>query len=153
MRALLDMTREDDRHTSERLSREPIVWVGTVRSDGRPHTVPVWFAWSDPSILVFSMRNTTKLKNVQRHPLVSLSLDAAGGGTDVVIAEGQAFSSLGAPDIDALSEDFARKYRPLLAGTTFEAWRSTFTEVIPIRVTRIISWTRDASGVAYRSVP
>jgi len=34
--ALLDVTRTDDRHTVQRLSAEPIIWLGTVRPDGRP---------------------------------------------------------------------------------------------------------------------
>ena len=46
--ALLDVTRADDRHTAQRLSAEPVIWLGTVRPDGRPHNVPVWFAWHDP---------------------------------------------------------------------------------------------------------
>jgi hypothetical protein len=32
--ALLDVTRADDRHTSERLSADPIIWLGTVRREG-----------------------------------------------------------------------------------------------------------------------
>jgi len=31
---LMDVTRTDDRHTSERLSTEPIIWLGTVRPSG-----------------------------------------------------------------------------------------------------------------------
>ncbi|HEX3782239.1 MAG TPA: hypothetical protein VHX38_21460 [Pseudonocardiaceae bacterium] len=40
-----------------------------------------------------------------------------------------------------------------LAATGFAAWRSTFTRPILITVTRIVAWTREASGVAYRVVP
>lgn len=41
---LLDLSRPDDRHTAARLTAEPVIWLGTVGSDGRPHHVPVWFA-------------------------------------------------------------------------------------------------------------
>ncbi len=41
--ALLDLARDDDRHTSERLTAAPVIWLGTV-PDGRRHNVPVWFA-------------------------------------------------------------------------------------------------------------
>ena len=37
--ALLDVARGDDRHTAERLAAEPVIWLGTVRPDGRPHDV------------------------------------------------------------------------------------------------------------------
>ncbi|HEX5301000.1 MAG TPA: hypothetical protein VFW50_28810 [Streptosporangiaceae bacterium] len=38
---LLDVTRGDDRHTSGRLAAEPVIWLGTVRRDGRPQAVLV----------------------------------------------------------------------------------------------------------------
>ncbi len=36
---MLDTTRE------ARLREEVIVWLTTVRSDGQPQSVPVWFLW------------------------------------------------------------------------------------------------------------
>jgi nitroimidazol reductase NimA-like FMN-containing flavoprotein (pyridoxamine 5'-phosphate oxidase superfamily) len=62
---LLDVTRTDDRHTAQRLSAEPIIWLGTVRPDGRPHNVPVWFTWHDPMVLIFSMPKTAKVRDVR----------------------------------------------------------------------------------------
>ena len=91
--ALLDVTRTDDRHTAQRLSAEPIIWLGTVRPDGRPHNVPVWFAWHDPMVLIFSMPKTAKVRNVGLSPAVSLALDSADGGQDIVMAEGRRSSS------------------------------------------------------------
>src|ERR1700689_3430258 len=87
--ALLDTSRDDDRHIAQRLSAEPIIWLGTVRPDGRPHNVPVWFAWHDPMMLIFSMPKTAKVRDVRLSPLVSLALDSAGGGQDIVVAEGR----------------------------------------------------------------
>jgi PPOX class probable F420-dependent enzyme len=68
--ALLDRTR-DDRHIAQRLLTEPIIWLGTVRPDGRPHNVPVWFAWQDPTILIFSEPKAAKVRNMQRSAAVS----------------------------------------------------------------------------------
>ena len=87
---LLDVTRTDDRHTSERLSAERIIWLGTVRPDGHPRNVPVWFAWHDPMVLIFSMPKTAKVRDVRLSPAVSLALDSADGGQDIVLAEGRA---------------------------------------------------------------
>jgi PPOX class probable F420-dependent enzyme len=88
--ALLNVTRTDDRHTAQRLSAEPVIWLGTVRPDGRPHNVPVWFAWHDPMVLIFSMPKTAKVRDVRLSPAVSLALDSADGGQDIVLAEGRA---------------------------------------------------------------
>lgn len=151
---LLDLTRSDDGHTAGRLSAEPVIWLGTVRSDGRPHNVPVWFAWHDPAVLIFTMPETVKARNVQRCPAVSLALDSAGGGQDIVLAEGRAEL---AADADArvrpLAGEFAEKYAPSLGGMSFGQWRSTFSQPLLVHVERIIAWTRTASGLAYRSVP
>jgi hypothetical protein len=132
--ALLDVTRTDDRHTAQRLSAEPIIWLGTVRPDGRPHNVPVWFAWHDPMVLI--------------------SLDSAGGGQDIVLAEGRA-ELISGPDRHPhfLAGRFREKYAQSMGPVSFEQWRSTFSQPLLIHVNRIIAWTRTAAGLAYRVVP
>ena len=152
--ALLDVTRTDDRHTAQRLSEEPIIWLGTVRADGRPHNVPVWFAWHDPMVLIFSMPKTAKVRGMRLSPAVSLALDSADGGQDIVIAEGRAELIAGAdrhPHL--LAGKFREKYAQSFGAMSFEQWRSTFSQPLLIHVNRIIAWTRTAAGLAYRVVP
>ena len=31
----------------QRLETEAIIWLATVRSDGRPHLTPIWFVWQE----------------------------------------------------------------------------------------------------------
>ncbi len=152
--ALLDMTRGDDRHIAQRLSDEPIIWLCTVRPDGRPHNVPVWFAWHEPTILIFSMPATAKVRDMQRSPAVSLALDSADGGQDIVLAEGRA-KLITAPGEHPhfLAGQFRQKYSASLGDTSFDEWRSTFSQPVMVHVDRIIAWTRAATGLAYRSVP
>jgi PPOX class probable F420-dependent enzyme len=151
---LLDVTRTDDRHTSERLSAEPIIWLGTVRPDGRPHNVPVWFAWHDPMVLIFSMPKTAKVADVRLSPAVSLALDSADGGQDIVLAEGRAELIAGAErHPHFLAGKFREKYARSLGAMSFDQWRSTFSQPLLIQVNRITAWTRTAAGVAYRVVP
>jgi len=154
MVGLLDGMRDDDRHTGERLAAEPVIWLGTVRPDGRPHHVPVWFAWHDPAVLIFSMPGTAKLRNVRRSPAVSLALDSADGGQDIVLADGRAeLPAEGDPQLSLLTGRFQEKYAQALARMSFEQWRSTFSQPVLVRVERIVAWTRTATGVAYRVVP
>jgi PPOX class probable F420-dependent enzyme len=152
--ALLDVARGDDRHTAERLTAEPVIWLGTVRPDGRPHHVPVWFAWHDPLVLIFSMPGTAKVRNMRVSPAVSLSLDSADSGRDIVLAEGRATLVTGADQHPHfLAAKFHEKYAPSLGDTPFEQWRATFSQPLLIHVQRITAWTRTATGVAYRVVP
>jgi len=152
--ALLDMTRDDDRHIAQRLSAEPIIWLCTVRPDGRPHNVPVWFAWQDPTILIFSDPGTAKVRDIQRSAAVSLALDSADGGRDVVLAEGRAKLITHAGEHPHfLAGQFRHKYSQSLGTASFEEWRSTFSQPVLIHVERIIAWTRTATGLEYRKVP
>ena len=152
--ALLDLARGDDRHTAERLTAEPVIWLGTVRPDGRPHHVPVWFSWHDPLVLIFSMPGTAKVRNMRVSPAVSLSLDSADGGRDIVLAEGRATLVTGAGQHPHfLAAKFREKYTQSLGDTPFEQWRATFSQPLLIHVQRIAAWTRTATGVAYRVVP
>jgi PPOX class probable F420-dependent enzyme len=152
--ALLDVSRTDDRHTSQRLSAEPIIWLGTVRPDGRPHNVPVWFAWHDPMMLIFSMPKTAKVRNVRLSPAVSLALDSAGGGQDIVVAEGRAEIIAGADrHPHFLAAKFREKYAQSLGAMSFEEWRSAFSQPLLIHVNRIIAWNRTAPEAAHRVVP
>ena len=151
---LLDVTRTDDRHTSERLSAERIIWLGTVRPDGHPRNVPVWFAWHDPMVLIFSMPKTAKVRDVRLSPAVSLALDSADGGQDIVLAEGRAELIAGAErHPHFLAEKFREKYAQSMGATSFDQWRSAFSQPVLIHVERIIAWTRTAAGVADRIVP
>ena len=151
---LLDVTWTDDRHTSERLIAEPITWLGTVRPDGRPHNVPVWFAWHDPMVLIFSMPTTAKVADVRLSPAVSLALDSADGGQDIVLAKGRAELITGADrHPHFLAGKFREKYAPSMGAMSFDQWRSTFSQPLLVHVERIIAWTRTAAGVAYRVVP
>jgi PPOX class probable F420-dependent enzyme len=151
--ALLDVARSDDCHTSQRLSQEPIIWLCTVRPDGRPHNVPVWFMWHDPMILIFSMAKTAKVNDMQRSPAVSLALDSADGGQDVVIAEGRAEFVTADRHPHFLARQFLEKYEKSMGSMSFEEWRSTFSKPVLIHVQRILAWTRTDTGLAYRVVP
>jgi PPOX class probable F420-dependent enzyme len=152
--ALLDMARSEDRHIAGRLSAEAIIWLGTVRPDGRPHNVPVWFAWHDPTMLIFSMPRTAKVSDMRRSPAVSLALDSADGGRDIVLAEGRAkLITAGDEHPHFLAGQFRHKYSSFLGEMSFEDWRSAFSQPVLIHVDRIIAWTRTATGLASRTVP
>ncbi|MBV9712558.1 MAG: pyridoxamine 5'-phosphate oxidase family protein, partial [Ktedonobacteraceae bacterium] len=65
MASILDPTNERDAHIEQRLRTDPTVWFITVRPDGRPHAVVVWFLWDGDSFLIFSQTNKQKLRNLQ----------------------------------------------------------------------------------------
>lgn len=62
-------------------------WIGTVRSDGRPHVMGVGIVWDDGKFYLVSGPNTQKSKNLARDPRCTVSI--AAPGLDIV-AEGEA---------------------------------------------------------------
>ena len=86
----LDLNQPKHAHVDARLRAESILWLGTVRPDGRPHLVPVWFLWDGESISIYSQPDAQKLRNLAANPAVTVALEALGEGSDVVIIEGEA---------------------------------------------------------------
>ena len=121
--------------------------------DSRPHHVSVWFCWHDPEVLIFSMPATRKVRNLRRNPWVSLTLDSAAGGQDIVLAEGRAQAGA-AGAAEQITPLFARKYAALLGReSSLDQWRSTFSMPVLITVSKIVAWTRQDGQLRYRSVP
>jgi PPOX class probable F420-dependent enzyme len=150
---LLDKSRPDDAHTDARLATEPVIWLGTTSRDARPHHVPVWFCWRDPEVLIFSRPATRKLRNLRDNLQVSLTLDSAAYGQDIVLAEGHAQLN-GIDTGGGIARLFADKYRAMLGdAASLEKWKDTFSVPVLVTVSRIVAWTRRDGQLHYRSVP
>jgi PPOX class probable F420-dependent enzyme len=140
--AMLDLTQARDAHINERLRSEPIIWLGTTRPDGRPHLVPVWFLWENPTILIFSQPDNQKIRNLRNNSSVTLALNAIDQGDDVVMIEGRA-ELVDDPTLKATAAAYAQKYDALLKrmGSTAEEMATSYSQAIRITPTRFIAWT------------
>jgi len=49
--------------------------VATVRADGRPHVVPVWFTLDGRALLFSTSSRSVKARNLGRDPRVAVSVD------------------------------------------------------------------------------
>lgn len=134
---MLDLTNARDEHIDQRLRDEPILWLATVRPDGRPHLVPVWYLWDGTSILIFSKPNQQKLRNIARNPRVVLALDTADEGEDVVTLEGLA-ELLPDGTFDPTLPAYAAKYERLLRrlGVDAPAMAKEYSQAIRVTPTR-----------------
>ena len=130
---LLDLNQARDAHIDHRLRTEPIIWLSTVRPDGRPHLVPVWYLWDRQTILFFSQPRAQKVRNLLHRNQVVLALNADDEGEDVVIVEGEA-TLLPAGTVDATLPAFVAKYARLMAriGTSPAAMAASYTQAIQV---------------------
>ena len=138
---MLDLNQAQDAHIDQRLRSEPIIWLSSVRPDGRPHLVPVWFLWDGATILIFSQPNNQKIRNIRHSPNVTLALDSVGGD-DVVIIEGRA-ELIDDPDVNVTLTAYAKKYAQLLQDmdTTAEGMAKSYSQGIRITPTKFRGWT------------
>ena len=57
------------------LKKQKILHLATVRKDGTPHIVPVWYIYSSGKIYVGTNTRTQKAKNLKKNPHVSFCID------------------------------------------------------------------------------
>ena len=135
-----DLANPKDAHVDERLRKNLIIWLGSVRPDGRPHLVPVWFLWDGKKILLFSQPNTQKIRNLQQNTNVILALDDTKDGEDVVMLEGKA-EFLNDPAVNATLPAYAAKYDSELKseGYTAAAMAAEYSQAIRITPTRFLN--------------
>jgi PPOX class probable F420-dependent enzyme len=123
------------------LDSEPVVWLSTVRPDGTPHIVPIWFSWDGDSVLIASKPHARKVANLRANPRVMLALGEPEDDFDVGLLEGVA-EVLDEPAAEALPPSHLRKYRDEMAaiGLDRDEFLATYSLVIRIRPTRFLPW-------------
>ncbi len=130
-----------DGHVMERLSTDLIIWLGTVRPDGRPHMVPVWFDWDGETITIFSKPDNQKVRNLRHDPRVIIAVDDTHDGSDVVLLEGEATLPEQAAK-EVVTPAYGQKYREGMKrlGVSTDQMVAEYSQVIRVRPTRLMGW-------------
>jgi PPOX class probable F420-dependent enzyme len=123
------------------LEREPVVWLSTVRPEGGPHLVPIWFWWDGEALLVFSKPGAQKVRNLRPQPSVMLAHGDAEDDFDVGLLRGRA-ELLEAPTSEVLPAAHLDKYADKLAsiGLSAEEYAATYSQVIRIVPDDFLPW-------------
>jgi PPOX class probable F420-dependent enzyme len=123
------------------LRQEPVVWLSTVRANGHPHLVPIWFSWDGERLFVASKPSAVKVRNLRANPQVMLALGEAEDDFDVGLVE--AIAELpAARTADLVTDAHFEKYaRPLAdIGLSREEYVATYSQPIVITPTRYLPW-------------
>lgn len=137
----LDIPAEQRAQVESRLANDVIAWLTTVRPNGMPDTVPVWFVWRDATFVIYSQPNKLKLRNLAHNPHVSLAIDDTKGGDDVVRFEGTAEVVQSQPASDQVPE-YVQKYAPHIRRLGYDpkAFADSFSVPIVVTPTRYRQW-------------
>ncbi|MEP7359215.1 MAG: pyridoxamine 5'-phosphate oxidase family protein [Anaerolineales bacterium] len=111
-------------HPAERVRQARNIWLATVRPDGRPHLVAIWFVTLGERWYICTAPGSVKARNMLAHPAVTLALE---DGNNPYVLEGE--SRPVRPDPGVVAQ-FKAKYDWDI--TTDEH----YSQVFEIRVTR-----------------
>ena len=124
---------------SAALERELVVWLSTIRPDGAPHLVPMWFVWDGRAILARSKPDAQKVQNLRVNPRAMVAIGRPGASFDVELIEAVAELP---QQTDALPGPFASKYDDLAsaAGVAMDRFGALYCQPIVLRPTRWLGW-------------
>jgi PPOX class probable F420-dependent enzyme len=133
-----DETTEKGKHLVQRLRQEQVVWLTTVRADGTPMPTPVWFLWDGETILIYTLHDSLKLRNLAANPRATLNFNSDPGGDDVVVLTGKITIDVG----DVLPENnaaYLEKYRQGLLdiGLTPEKFAQAYSTALRFHPERV----------------
>lgn len=132
---MIDTSTDFGARVARRLTEERIIWLTTVRADGRPEPSPVWFLWDGASVLIYSQPNTVKLRNIATRPRVALSFNTTEGGDDVIVFAGDAWIANDAPPSNEVPAMLAKYHADLTRPGGFTAEDFARDYPVAIRVT------------------
>jgi len=126
-------------HVEARLRSNLMAWLTTVRPDGQPDSVPVWFlVRDDETILIYSRPNKTKLRNISANPKVTLGLDVTDIGRDIIRIDGTAEHAGNVPPADQQPQ-YAAKYAERIGAMfgTAREFAEQFSEALIVTPRRL----------------
>jgi nitroimidazol reductase NimA-like FMN-containing flavoprotein (pyridoxamine 5'-phosphate oxidase superfamily) len=123
------------------------IWLATVRPDGRPMVVPVWYCWdgsSDPPRLYFiTARTTQKARNLVNNDWVEAHL---GDGDEVQIVRGHAARVEDRAESDAVDAAYRERYVDPHTGTRASIYDNPADDLYRLDAQVVIAWSYGTVG-------
>ncbi len=138
---LIDRDNPKHMQVEQRLWNEQILWIASVRPEGRPHLVPVWYLWDGEAFYIFSQSKAQKIANLRRNPRVTLALNTSPEGEEVAIIEGQA-KLLPRPEWPDILQAYQDKYGDQIKafGWTMETMAADYSLLIRVTPHKLLAW-------------
>lgn len=119
------------------LAEPHIAVVATSGPSGKPHAMPVWYAWRDGKLLFHTGPDSKKLRNLRANPRISVVVDTRVAPYKAVVIEGRASASAGDP---ALATEIAIHYLGERLGRRYVERSGGTGSLVTVTPEKIISW-------------
>lgn len=119
------------------LSEPHIAVVATSGPKGKPHAMPVWYAWRDGKVFFHTGAESKKVRNLQSNNRISVVIDTKDAPYKVAVIEG---ITRVLPGDGALAREIAIHYLGEKAGTRYASQSTDPGALLEVTPARIISW-------------
>jgi len=120
----------------------PLGVIATLRRDGSPHVIPVWFRWNSGAVTIWTTETRVWVRNLLRDPRLAFSVQTFEEPYPAVMMRG---SATAATANDAATVEQARAIaRRYLAPEDVEGYIARWSDlrtIVTIIPDRIVSWS------------
>jgi PPOX class probable F420-dependent enzyme len=120
----------------------PLGVVATLRQDGSPHIVPVWFRWDAGAVTIWTTEARAWVRNLLRDPRVAFSVQTFEEPYPAVVMRGRA--TVATADDAATIEEIRAITRRYVAPEGVEGYIADWPElrtIVTIVPAHIVSWS------------
>ncbi|MFF6980242.1 TIGR03618 family F420-dependent PPOX class oxidoreductase [Streptomyces sp. NPDC008343] len=120
----------------------PLGVVATLRRDGSPHVIPVWFLWDSGTVTIWTTETRVWVRNLLRDPRVAFSVQTFEEPYPAVMMRGSATVAT-ANDVPTVEQARAisRRYLPSEEVEGYVARWSDLRTIVTIVPDHIVSWS------------
>lgn len=108
--------------------------LATVRKDGRPHLVPIWFVLDGGTLIFNTGESTVKAANMRRDPRVTICVDDENPPFSFIVVEGIATLEAKSKDLKLWATRIGGRYMGSDKAEQFGERNSTADELV-VRIT------------------
>ena len=119
------------------LSQPVIVRLTTIRPDGYPHTVPVWFMLDGEELVLFSLRDNRKVRNVLANPKGCIAIGGDPVGSPCYLVDGDLVVE-DDPDHRMAARITYHYETPEKAQEDLQSWQNEHFVVLRLKPKRIV---------------
>lgn len=117
--------------------------VGTLRTDGSPHVVPVWYRYDGAAVYIWSDEGRGWVRNLRRDPRVAFSVQETDPPYGAVLMRGKA--EIRTSDDEVLTGEIRRITSRYIERSGVESyiagWAHLHT-IVTIHPEKVTSWAR-----------
>jgi len=115
--------------------------VGTLRKNGSPHVVPVWYRWNGEAAHIWSDEERAWVRNVKRDPRVAFSVQEGTPPFAAVVMHGRAEFAREDPEVTQEIRRITQRYLPAAEVDEYIGRWPHLHGIVTIRPQTIHAWS------------